>query len=312
MPRSLSRAIVSAEQSDAAAAAASSNDGRALKLAMADYTFPKLEWEQALRLARDLGACAIDIGIFAARSHLRPEDVLTKPAAAASRISGALRGLDLEIADLFGQPGAGFEPNAVNHPDSAERKRAAEFFRRLLELAARTNAAHVTLLPGVHFPGESYEDSLQRASGELAWRVEEAAKLGISLGVEPHIGSLISEPQQALHLVETTPRLTLTLDYGHFVCQGFSDRDVEPLIRHASHFHARGASKGKLQAPFSENTIDFARVLSELARARYKGYITLEYVWSEWMRCNEVDTLTETVLLRDQLRLVSSARQQGA
>lgn len=41
-----------------------------LKLAASDYTFPKLEWEQALRLAADLGVEAGDIGLFADRRNL--------------------------------------------------------------------------------------------------------------------------------------------------------------------------------------------------------------------------------------------------
>ncbi|MGH9434575.1 MAG: hypothetical protein ACRD06_01095, partial [Terriglobia bacterium] len=130
-----------------------------LKLAVADYTFPTLQWTQALRLIRDLGIGAVDIGFFAGRSHLRPEDALRCPAEAAAHIQAALRSHDLQVADLFGQPGASLEEKAVNHPNAVERKKAAEFFWRFLELAARSNAKHVTLLPGVHFADESYEDS---------------------------------------------------------------------------------------------------------------------------------------------------------
>lgn len=282
-----------------------------LKLAIADYTFPTLEWMQALRLIRDLGAEAVDIGLFAGRSHLRPEEALRCPAKAAARIQAALRANDLEIADLFGQPGAAFEESAVNHPDAGERKKTAEFFWRLLEFAVRSNAKHMTLLPGVHFQDESYEDSLTRSSEELAWRAEAASKLGIVLGVEAHIGSIAPTPAQALRLLELTPNLTLTLDYGHFTCQGIPDDDVALLIPHASHFHARAASKGKLQASLNENTIDFARILRIMRDFGYSGYIVLEYVWTEWMRCNEVDNLSETVLLRDQLRSIAAEAAAG-
>jgi hypothetical protein len=33
----------------------------------------------------------------------------------------------------------------------------------------------------------------------------------------------------------------------------------------------------------------------------YKGYVGVEYVWQDWERCNEVDNLSETILLRDFL-----------
>ncbi|MGH9352927.1 MAG: hypothetical protein ACRD2G_12330, partial [Terriglobia bacterium] len=122
----------------------------ALKLAISDYSFPRLEWEQALRLCRDIGIEAIDIGLFAGRSHLRPEELLSHPAEAAARVVTAARAHELEIADVFGQPGTTFVEKAPNHPDPGERKRAAEFYWRLLEFAARCNAKHMSLLPGVH------------------------------------------------------------------------------------------------------------------------------------------------------------------
>lgn len=273
-----------------------------LKLAISDYTFPKLEWEQALRLARDLGMEALDIGLFAGRSHLRPEDVFRHPAQAAARATRALEANDLQVADVFGQAAMAFQPAAVNHPDASERKKATEFYWRLLEFTARMNAKHMSLLPGAHFEEESYEDSLKRCAEELAWRVEAAAKLGVVLAVEMHLGSIAPTPARVRHLLDLVPGLTLTLDYTHFTCQGIPDDEIEPLLRFTSHFHARGACKGKLQASSQENTIDYARALRAMADINYKGYVVLEYVWTEWMRCNEVDNLTETIWLRDLLK----------
>src|SRR5579875_3633970 len=154
-----------------------------LKLALSDYTFPKLEWEKVLRLARDLSVEAVDIGLFAGRSHLRPEDVLGHPAQAAARVAQALR-------------------------------------TYVLEIAVRCNARHLSLLPGIHFVEESYEDSLKRCADELAWRVEAAARVGVIFAVEMHLGSIAPTPPQAQRLLQMTPGLTLTLDYTHFTCQG--------------------------------------------------------------------------------------------
>ncbi|HEV2494081.1 MAG TPA: sugar phosphate isomerase/epimerase family protein [Terriglobia bacterium] len=278
-----------------------------LKLATADYSFPKLRWEQALRLARDLEMRALDIGLFAGRTHLDPAEVLSHLPQSAARVSTALRDNNLEIADVFGQPGQVFEENAVNHPDPAVRRNAAEFFHRILEFAIRCNAKHLTLLPGVHFDSETYEDSLKRCVEELSWRAQAAAKMGVVFSVEAHVGSIAPTPAQAKRLVESVPGLTLTLDYTHFTLQGFSDDDIEPLLASASHFHARGACKGKLQASVTENTIDYARVLRAMKRANYAGFVVLEYVWTEWMGCNQVDNLSETILLRDLVRSAYSA-----
>lgn len=273
-----------------------------LKLALSDYTFPKLEWEQSLRLVSDLGVEAVDLGIFAGRSHLRPEEVLVHPSQSAARVVRALASAGLQVADIFGQPSTVFQEKAVNHPDAGERKKATDFFWRLLEFAVRCNAKHMTLLPGAHFEQESYEDSLKRCAEELAWRAESAAKVGVIFSVEMHLGSIAPTPAQIKPILQLTPGLTLTLDYGHFAFQGIQDNEVEPLLRSASHFHARGACKGKLQAPANENAVDFSRILHVMDEIDYRGYVALEYVWTEWMRCNEVDNLTETIWLRDLLK----------
>lgn len=278
-----------------------------LKLATADYSFPKLKWEQVLRLARDLEMRALDIGLFAGRSHLEPADALSHVSQSAARVSAALRDNGLEIADVFGQPGRVFEENAVNHPDATVRRAAAEFFHRVLEFALRCNAKHVTLLPGVHFDSETYEDSLKRCVEELSWRAQVAAQMGVTFSVEAHVGSIAPTPALAKRLVESVPGLTLTLDYTHFTLQGFPDDEIEPLMVAASHFHARGACRGKLQASVAENTIDYARVLKAMRRANYAGFVVLEYVCMDWMGCNRVDNVSETILLRDLFRSAHSA-----
>jgi hypothetical protein len=87
----------------------------------------------------------------------------------------------------------------------------------------------------------------------------------------------------------------------HYKRVGLPDSASEPLLAHASHFHARGASKGRLQSAFPHNTIDYAGVLRLMRKANYRGYVGVEYVWLDWEHCNEVDNLSETIQMRDFL-----------
>jgi len=171
-----------------------------------------------------------------------------------------------------------------------------------LDYAAAAGSKHVTALPGVYFDSEKSFDSWQRSCEELSWRVEQAERQRIVFSVEAHVGSLVPNPKAALRLVRDVPGLTLTLDYTHFTRAGLPDRAAEPLIAHASHFHARGARKGRLQTSFQQNTIDYGRVLRAMQKAEYRGYVGVEYVWIDWEHCNEVDNLSETIQLRDFLR----------
>jgi sugar phosphate isomerase/epimerase len=278
-----------------------------MRLSTCDFTFPKLPWAQTIRLGRDLGADAIDVSLFQDRSHLDPSVVLASPVEWAARVMSELRAHGLGVSDVFGQAAAASEENALNDPEECVRRRASEFFNRILDFSAASGAPHLTLLPGVHFPQERHDDSLTRSAEELAWRVDAAKKIGVILGVEPHLGSVTSTPALAARLLQMCPGLSLTLDYCHFACQGIPDEEVEPLIKHASHFHARGACKGKLQAAMKENVVDYPRVLRKMNEVGYKGFMALEYVWTEWMHCNEVDNISETVLLRDLLRSADTA-----
>jgi sugar phosphate isomerase/epimerase len=141
-----------------------------------------------------------------------------------------------------------------------------------------------------------------RCRDELAWRCAEAKKLGVTFSVEAHVGSIVPSPGQAAQLVRDTPGLTLTLDYTHFTKEGVADAEIEPLIAHATHFHARGARAGRLQASFKDNVIDYGRVLQVMGSTGYAGYVGVEYVWIDWEHCNEVDNLSETILFRDFFR----------
>jgi sugar phosphate isomerase/epimerase len=280
-----------------------------VRLACGDHSFPLLEHEQVCDLVRMLGMDAIDIGLMGNRSHVRPENIRGDIAGWAGRISERVRSRGLEIADVFLIPWTDFAVMAPNHPDEAERARAAELFRDVLDFTVRVGAGGMTMLPGVPFAGEDTEVSFDRASRELAWRVAEAHARGIRLSVEPHNESIVEEPADALRLVEATPGLEITLDHTHFVSRGHDELEGDPLIPHTRHFHARCGCDGRLQARMQENTIDFERIVRKLRDEDYDGYLAVEYVWTEWGRCNECDNVSETVLLRDRLRAALSGAQ---
>jgi sugar phosphate isomerase/epimerase len=278
-----------------------------MKLACADFAFPLLEHEQALALIAMLGVDGVDLAMMGNRSHLRPEVVREDVAAWTTRIRKRCDAHGLPIADFFLIPWTDFETLAPNHPDGTVLADAAELFRVMVRMAADVQAAGMTMLPGIAWPGESWEESFERAARELRWRVDEAAGLGVPLSVEPHLGSIADTPQRAQQLVDACPGLTLTLDYTHFVFQGIPEPEIEPLLRHARHFHARGAAEGRIQTTMRESTIDYDRVLDAMRELGYEGYVGLEYVWTpsepgDPFDQSHNDNVSETILLRDRIR----------
>lgn len=246
-----------------------------------------------------MGLEGVDISLMLSNSHLPVEKVLAKPLPWARDLQARVEQRGLKIADVNFTPGSDFKDRALNHPEAKVRQESSDRFRQALEFSSECGTKHMTLLPGVHWEGEQQETSLKRSAEELAWRVEVASKAGVTVSVEPHLGSIIPAPPETDALLHATPGLTLTLDYTHFVYQGIPERECEKLLPQASHFHARGGCPGRLQAPQKENAIDYARVLQKMKEVGYKGYFAIEYVWIDWEHCNEVDNVSETVLLRN-------------
>jgi sugar phosphate isomerase/epimerase len=273
-----------------------------LKLATADFSFPLLDHDRALDLIQLLQFDGVDVGLFEGRSHLWPSREFRDVNRTATQLSRKLTARGLACADVFLQMAPDFVTFAINHPQPTRRRKARDWFLKTLAYAEGASARHVTTLPGVAFHGESKRDSWERCREELAWRVAQARKRGVVFGVEAHVGSIASTPETAERLVNSVPGLTLTLDYTHFTRRGVMDRAIEPLTKYASHFHARGARRGRLQASFQQNTIDYRRLLRALSHRGYSGYLGVEYVWIDWEHCNEVDNLSETILMRDFLR----------
>ncbi len=279
-----------------------------MRLACGDHSFPLLAHADVCRLAAMLGLEGIDIGLMGNRSHIRPEVIRGDVAGWADRVRANVEGAGIEVADLFLIPWTDFETMAPNHPDAAQRGEAAEIFRLALDFAERIGARGMTLLPGVDWPEEDHDTGLERSARELAWRVDEARGRDIRLSVEPHLGSNIATPAEAARLVELTPGLELTLDYGHFTYQGIPDSEIEPLIAHSRHFHARGAAPRRMQIGLKDNAIDYGRVVAAMREQGYDGWLAVEYVWSDWERCDECDNVSETVLLRDRLQAAIDGR----
>ena len=82
--------------------------------------------------------------------------------------------------------------------------------------------------------------------------------------------------------------------------------------RYATHFHVRGACKGRLQTSFDKNTIDYRRVVEQMHKVGYAGWIGIEYIWIDWEHGNENDCLSETIRFRDFLRSRGSRARSDA
>lgn len=274
-----------------------------MRLAAGGESFPLLPQRVSIQLIAALGFEGYELILRGQNSSgVRLEDVRADIPTWAGRFDERVRGQGLEFAEIFCAPGSSLRTLAVNHPDADERGRSWALFQDMLELAVRVGSPGLTMLPGIDWPDQDHEQSLTWAASELQRRAESARARGIRFSVEPHIGSVCSTPDEVARLCELAPDLELALNYTHFTVQGFSDAEIEPLLAHARHFKARGARPGRMQAPLKENTIDLERVIDVMRASNYDGYIYLDYVWVDTDGLNDIDVVSEVVLLRDRLR----------
>ena len=272
-----------------------------IKYSCADFTFPLLSHRSALQLIQLMGIGAVDLGLFEDRSHNYPSAIIKDFNAVVETVKNHLDAADLAVSDVFLQTGADPPIHAANTPDHSVRDKNREMFLKIVEFTHAVGSEHITGLPGVYHKGHERSDDWGRAIEEAQWRIEYASKAGITYSVEPHVGSILPNATITMDFIKACPGLTLTLDYGHFIYQGQSNKSVHPLIPYASHFHARGGAKGRLQTIVRENTIDYYEIINLLLESGYEGYICLEYVYQDWEGCNRTDNVSETLLLHDLL-----------
>jgi sugar phosphate isomerase/epimerase len=280
-----------------------------LRFACADFTFPVLERSAALNLVKLLGFEYVDIGLFARSTHFSPIELQASANRYTAQVVRDLDDAELRPSDVFVQLGVDPSERAANDPSSDMRITNREIFSHALEFCVAIGCVHLTGLPGVFHPATCRDTDLDLAATEAQWRVTECATAGVQYAIEPHVGSICGEVQSARILVRKVERLTLTLDYGHFIMAGENSTQVHELLPFASHIHVRGGGPGRLQTSVAENTIDFPGMLTGLKHLGYAGFLALEYVWIDWNGCNRTDNVSETILLRNALESLASGQR---
>ena len=199
----------------------------------------------------------------------------------------------------FPRPPTSTSPNT---PDEEEYVHQREVYAGWIDFAAEVGSDGITLSPGKYWPGLDAETAFARGRDQLVPLAEHAAERGVRLRIEPHVESVTWSPELALRMLDEVPGLSLTVAHSQFVFHGMTYEQIAVMHPYGTHWHARQAALGQLQAGFDDGEIDFARIVGDLKAADYSGIIALEVVHVGWLSLDRQDVLSETVRLRDQLR----------
>jgi sugar phosphate isomerase/epimerase len=254
---------------------------------------------EAAAITRALGLAYLDLGSTA---DFDVPHIVQHDTQEVYRLNAIRRETGINFVDCFPQVSENGTPFTNNHPDIAIRQRYRALWQSFFPIAAAIGLEGITLSPGRYWPGESPRTSFDRAVDELRWAVAEGASHNLRVRIEPHIESVTWRPELVLEMVEAVPGLSLTLDHSHFIFHTLPYEQIAVMHPHGSHWHLRQARPGEAQSRGRDGQIDFARIIRDLRASHYDGGITLEYVYGAWMRQDNVDCLSETISLRDEIR----------
>jgi sugar phosphate isomerase/epimerase len=267
----------------------------AFKLSLTSWSLPACSLREAVGISKVLGIGALDVGYFYGPA-LDKAKLLAEP----ERVADEVRALGIDLPclyHLFGSTLADRNLADPRHVDAnvADLKQAVRFCKR-------AGIGVIFVLPGVVNPGQGRREALAQSAASLKRLLPVAAESGITLTVEPHVHSYLETPALTLELIERVPGLKLALDYGHFVCLGYRQEEIDVLAPHAGHVHLRQAKMGALQTKLAKGTINMPAQLATLKAAGFDGYVALEYTHQDYMDSLFDDILTETIQLRDLVR----------
>jgi len=243
-----------------------------MKLAAMTFSYMPGTFDEILATIRGLGLDTIDL---AAGGGQQVDRLLAaeRPAEQGAAVRERLNRYGMRVSEVFllhfGQP--------INHPDPETRLLTRQRFTGFASFCREVGAESLMMSPGMPLPEVDEEEALRLSVGELHCQQDVCQRLGLQLNIEPHWHSLAESPERAIWFCEQVPGLGLTLDYSHFVAQGYTQDDVEPLHAYTHHMHARQARLGFTNAPRQEGTIDFRRIMKKLRADRWEGVVCLEY-----------------------------------
>jgi sugar phosphate isomerase/epimerase len=166
--------------------------------------------------------------------------------------------------------------NNFCQPDAAQRAEQVALVKRWIDVAFKLGAPCLRVFAGPVPEGHREEDAQAWAIASLKEGAAYAAPRGVLLALENH-GGITATASQTLALLKAvdSPWVGLNLDTGNFLTDPY--RQMEQAAPYAVSVHA----KAHIDHTDRLEDIDYARVISILSRAGYKGYLSIEYISPE-------------------------------
>ena len=254
-----------------------------IRLAFSTNAFKRHTLAEAVDAIADAGYIGVEI--MADVPHAHPAG-FTAADRAALRRQVTHRGLAVSNVNAFTH----FADGDTYHPtwiadDPARRRVRIDHTIGAIELAADLAATTVSVQPGGPLIGTGLTRVVaeQRFADGLAAVLPTAARLGITVAVEPEPGLLIQTAAEYAAFVAAhfggEPRVRMNCDVGHLFCVGDDPAVViAGQADHVAHVHLEdiGANRVHQHLLPGRGVIDFAAVFAALDAIGYAGWTTVE------------------------------------
>ena len=144
--------------------------------------------------------------------------------------------------------------------------------RKWLDVAQRIGASHIRIFGGAIPKGASEQQAVDWAVDTLKRCAAEAAKKGVTLGLEDD-GGITTTAERTVEIVTkaASPWAGINLDVGNFVTDAY--KQIELCAPYATNVHF----KSHVQIDHQSQPADWPRILGILGRSGYRGYLAIEY-----------------------------------
>lgn len=164
--------------------------------------------------------------------------------------------------------------NVFTYPPGPARDTEVAKVKTWLRRAAALGAPVLRVFAGAPQPGQTVDEAVRCCLECLEACLETAAEVGVVLGLENH-GGIVADAEGMLRILRqvSSPWLGANLDTGNFQTAD-PYRDMEQVAPYAVTTHLK-TEINPLGGP--KKAADIPRIVRILARAGYRGFLTLEH-----------------------------------
>lgn len=239
---------------------------------------PKCDIFEVIELFKSIGYDGIEVRV-AADGQIDSEKLTDEEA---RKIDAAARAKGMEFSCL-----TSYYQNFVK---MEEREDVIRNLKRVIEIAALLHCPLVRVYGGVEpfsQPGVWFNDVWSRTVDGIRRTAEYAAKFGVRICIETHIGSLTMSVRDTVRLIEDVnmANVGMLLDYAWVELAGVETgaEAIRKAARHIFHVHIKDWTLEsriplkKKSCLMGEGTVRWQEALEELKKVGYTGYVSDEY-----------------------------------